>query len=89
MTTKTRAAPSPASKRFEIQEKIGAGGVGKVRDDGAGFRLDETTDGHGLVSMKQRARGLGGTLEIVSGENAGTTITLAAPLTANADEKVL
>ena len=61
----------------------------RLHNDGAGFDVDKITDGHGLVSMKQRAEGLGGTLEIVSVKTIGTTTVLIAPLTANADEKVL
>lgn len=60
-----------------------------LHNDGAGFDVDKITDGHGLVSMKQRAAGLGGTLEIVSGKTDGTTTTLTAPLGANADKKSL
>lgn len=60
-----------------------------LHNDGAGFDIDKITDGHGLVSMKQRAAGLGGTLAIVSDKTTGTTTTLIAPLAANADEKIL
>ncbi len=60
----------------------------RLHDDGAGFDTHKTNDGHGLVSMKQRAAGLGGTLEIVSDEINGTTTTLIAPLGTSADEKV-
>jgi PAS domain S-box-containing protein len=60
-----------------------------LRDDGRGFETAETFDGHGLVSMKQRATGLGGTLSIVSGKTTGTTTTIVAPLNPNAAEKVL
>jgi PAS domain S-box-containing protein len=59
-----------------------------LHDDGAGFDVNKISDGHGLISMKQRAAGLGGRLEIVSDKTAGTTTTLIAPLTPNADEKV-
>ena len=51
-----------------------------LHDDGAGFDVEETTDGHGLASMKARAGGLGGKLEIISGSTNGTNITLSAPL---------
>lgn len=57
-----------------------------LHDDGAGFDTDKTSDGHGLVSMKQRAEGLGGTLEFVSGKITGTTVSFAAPLGVNAVE---
>jgi len=54
----------------------------KVCDDGQGFRLGQSGDGqgHGLASMEQRARRLGGHLEITSEPGRGTTVTLAIPL---------
>ncbi len=60
-----------------------------LHDNGAGFDTNKINDGHGLISMKQRAVGLGGKLEIVSDKTTGTTTILTAPLGANADEKVL
>ncbi len=51
-----------------------------LHDDGRGFDPDKETDGHGLVSMKQRAAGLGGSLSIISVRSNGTTTTLIAPL---------
>ncbi len=59
----------------------------RLRDNGIGFDPSEDSpDGHGILSMKARAKGLGGTLEIVSNRSEGTTTTLVAPLTA--DEKL-
>jgi len=62
-----------------------AGGVLEleVRDDGAGF--DPLSPGLrssrlGLSSMEERARRLGGRLEIRSAAGAGTTVRLEAPL---------
>ena len=55
----------------------------RLHNDGAGFDVGKITDGHGLVSMKQRAEGLGGTLEITSSKTTGTTTTLIAPLAAD------
>ena len=53
-----------------------------VRDDGCGF--DSRTppkSGHlGLVTMRQHAEGLGGTLTVVSREGEGTTVTVRIPL---------
>ena len=51
-----------------------------LRDDGKGFENNHQTDGHGLISMNARAQGLGGKLEIVSGETSGTTVKLIVPL---------
>ena len=53
-----------------------------VKDDGCGF--DSRTlpkSGHlGLVTMRQHAEGLGGTLTVVSRQGEGTTVTARIPL---------
>ena len=61
-----------------------------LRDDGAGFETDRINSGHGLVSMKQRAAGLNGKLDIASSKTKGTTITLVVPFgaTGASDEKI-
>ena len=52
-----------------------------VSDDGRGFDLSEESDGHGLVSMRERIREMGGTLDMTSHVGSGTTITLQVPMT--------
>ena len=58
----------------------------EVRDNGKGFDLPQTLDlglstGHiGLLGMKQRAEMLGGTLQIETDKEAGTSIVLALPI---------
>ena len=52
----------------------------RVSDNGKGFDTTSDTDGHGLVSIRQRARNLAGTLEVTSAPGNGTTIALRAPL---------
>jgi nitrate/nitrite-specific signal transduction histidine kinase len=57
-----------------------------VRDNGVGFEqeaLSETANkrqGFGLVSMQERARGLGGTFEIQSKKGKGTLVRVAVPV---------
>jgi signal transduction histidine kinase len=51
-----------------------------VSDDGIGFDEANVTPGRGLESLRQRARGLGGTVEIRSSQGAGTSVTLRLPL---------
>jgi signal transduction histidine kinase len=51
-----------------------------VRDDGRGFHEASIVPGRGLESLRQRARGLGGTAEIRSAPGAGTSVTLRLPL---------
>lgn len=52
----------------------------EVADNGAGFRAGEETGGFGLMSMRQRAALLGGTLQVRSAPHDGTTVTLVVPL---------
>ncbi len=58
----------------------------RIRDNGKGFDLTRTLDsavavGHiGVVGMKQRAETLGGEMNIITHEGAGTTITLRFPI---------
>lgn len=48
----------------------------EVEDDGKGFEIDSLSrGGMGLVSMNERARKLGGNLNVVSSEGRGTRIT--------------
>jgi signal transduction histidine kinase len=61
-----------------IRVRLTADGV-EVTDDGVGFQPDsqELRSRHlGLTSMEERARELGGRLEIRSGPGAGTTVRL-------------
>lgn len=52
----------------------------EIEDDGRGFNPAEPPAGHfGLLGMRERARLLGGTLEIASAPGAGTRITLELP----------
>jgi len=55
-----------------------------VRDDGCGFECHGTGNGqhggHGLSNLQRRAMEMGARIEIVSGQGAGTHITLHAPL---------
>jgi two-component system NarL family sensor kinase len=52
-----------------------------IEDDGRGFDASETFgERHGLVGMNERARMLGGSLELSSSPGAGTRIEATAPL---------
>jgi signal transduction histidine kinase len=50
-----------------------------ISDDGRGFDPDTVHRGHGLRNMEERARKLGGTLEISPGDGKGTRHTLWIP----------
>jgi PAS domain S-box-containing protein len=52
----------------------------EIQDDGAGFDADSSYPGHvGLESMRERARGIGGSLQITSSPGAGTLIRACIP----------
>ena len=50
-----------------------------VRDDGQGFDPDGARDGFGLDGVQARAAEVGGTVRLVSGPGAGTTLRLEVP----------
>jgi PAS domain S-box-containing protein len=52
----------------------------RLTDNGRGFDTALESDGHGLMSMSDRTKGLGAELEIISHPDAGTTIMLQVPL---------
>jgi signal transduction histidine kinase len=54
----------------------------QVIDNGRGFDTDKEPGrlGHGLSNMSERARQIGGRLEIVSNPGDGTTVTVNTPL---------
>src|SRR5262249_14510322 len=58
----------------------------RVSDNGKGFDLTVESEGHGLVSMKGRAKEMGGRLEIQSSEGKGTVVSLEVPLTGSRTE---
>jgi signal transduction histidine kinase len=51
-----------------------------VEDDGRGFAIEgDVADRFGLLGMRERARLLGGSLQIESAPGAGTRITAEVP----------
>lgn len=58
-----------------------------VKDDGRGVDPGDTGEGNGLVNMRERARTLGGQLQLDSGRGRGTTVTLRMPLRASVKER--
>ncbi|MBI1792098.1 MAG: hypothetical protein HYR60_31630, partial [Acidobacteria bacterium] len=51
-----------------------------VRDDGVGFEKPAAENGHGLASLRDRARSLGGELAVASRPGDGTRIEVHLPL---------
>jgi len=52
-----------------------------ISDDGQGFDLDSTGDGHGLRSMRHRAETMGGTLAVETAPGQGTQLQVHVPMT--------
>jgi len=50
-----------------------------ISDNGVGFDPEDASGGHGLRSFAERARQLGGTLDVVSASGEGTCVTIRAP----------
>ncbi|MCP4349720.1 MAG: hypothetical protein GY795_29925 [Desulfobacterales bacterium] len=51
-----------------------------LRDDGVGFEQTESTDGIGLLGMRERVVSVNGSIAIVSGKNKGTTVRVEVPV---------
>ena len=51
-----------------------------IRDNGRGFDFDKILPGFGIRSMQERARELGGYLDLESANGEGTLITLVLEL---------
>jgi ligand-binding sensor domain-containing protein/two-component sensor histidine kinase len=51
----------------------------RIADDGVGFDPSVESEGQGLASMSRRARGLGGSLAVLSRAGGGTTVKLRLP----------
>jgi signal transduction histidine kinase len=50
-----------------------------VRDDGIGFNVGRPSSGTGLLGMRERARALGGSLDVESREEGGTLVAAHLP----------
>lgn len=52
----------------------------EVRDNGKGMEMPQTSEGIGLVGMRERIESLQGSFKLMSGQQAGTLITGVLPL---------
>lgn len=76
------AEASRAAIRLEVRAEPGASteAVLVVADDGIGLPAGASGRGHGLAGMAERARLLGGTLELAAADGGGTQVTARIPL---------
>ncbi len=51
-----------------------------IADDGVGFTPETASEGYGMRNMRDRARLLGGDLEVLSAPDQGTTVRLTMPI---------
>jgi signal transduction histidine kinase len=74
-----------AATKVTVQLEYQPGEIAlEVRDDGRGFeastsQTDSQTGHYGLTGMRERAAAIGGSLEVASAREAGTTVRLRAP----------
>ena len=50
-----------------------------VSDDGVGFDTTKRTEGFGLLGMRERVELAGGTLDLTSGPDEGTSVRATLP----------
>jgi signal transduction histidine kinase len=72
------------ARRVEMRITVERGVLrGEVLDDGSGFDPSTARNGHGLDSMRERAKALGGKLDVASVSGSGTRITVSVPVGRN------
>jgi signal transduction histidine kinase len=71
------------STRAQIDFRIADGQLLlRVGDNGQGFNPNDESEGHGLMSIRERTAALGGTIAVTSERGKGTTTDLRVPLEA-------
>lgn len=59
----------------------------RIADNGRGFDPAQMSDGHGLTSMRARAKELSGELRIISGSGNGAVVVFTVPLAAGTSHR--
>ena len=73
----TNAARHSGAETLRVYlERVEAGMRLEIVDDGSGFDDQQPRRGFGLVTMKDRAEGLGGKLRVDTRRGAGTRVEL-------------
>jgi signal transduction histidine kinase len=75
----TNATRHGGATSISVELRNGEGLRLRIADDGVGFDPTHLTNGFGLVSMRDRARALGGDFRIVSTPGKGTSIEVVLP----------
>ena len=68
-----------ATRAIVTLERLGSEALLKVEDDGVGFDPGADGAGNGIRNMRERARDLGGTLEISSAPGKGAVLQITFP----------
>jgi two-component system sensor histidine kinase UhpB len=77
----TNVAKHAEASKVRVEVKVSDGFLDlTIHDDGKGLSGGVNTGGHGIFGMIERARYLGGSMEIGSEEGKGTTARLSLPL---------
>ncbi|HEX6383194.1 MAG TPA: sensor histidine kinase, partial [Anaerolineae bacterium] len=75
------AARHAQARHVHVQTDVTSGQFRlTIQDDGRGFNGQRNSDGYGLRNMRDRARLLNGTLQVVSEPGQGTSVILSVPL---------
>ena len=81
-------AKHSGSKRASVRLRFAPHAVTlEIEDDGKGIRVNEK-QGLGLVSMRERAEMMKGTIDITSGQSGGTLVRVTVPTVTTAAEPV-
>ena len=77
----TNAVRHGGARHIEIRVGTGGGSTLRISDDGAGFDVvrGDKTGRFGLVSMQERAKEIGGSLQVHSAPGQGTTVEVMWP----------
>ena len=77
----TNAVRYGGARHIEIRVGTGGGSTLRISDDGAGFDVvrGDKTGRFGLVSMQERAKEIGGSLQVHSAPGQGTTVEVMWP----------
>lgn len=77
----TNIAKHARASKVRIDMKIGSGWLELIiSDNGMGLPAALNNEGHGILGMRERARHLGGSMELFGREGEGTTARLILPL---------